>query len=169
MTTPLPILDMLDYDRWATLRVLDAAEALPDGAKAKPEYQKILDKLAHNVGARESWFARVANDDSLAPKGSIFAEGHTAADIRGRLAAIDHEWREALLAEPPREGFEPAHVLEYASFDGKSHRSSVAEILLHVHGHGLYHRGQCGSLLVALGGESPSTDFIVFARDRRAV
>jgi uncharacterized damage-inducible protein DinB len=55
--------------------------------------------------------------------------------------------------------------LAYVTTAGHAMRSRVDDILAHVLLHGQYHRGQIALLVRAAGGEPPSTDYILFARD----
>ena len=54
----------------------------------------------------------------------------------------------------------------YVNLKGEQSTYRFADILVHVVNHGTYHRGQLGHLLRDLGLTPPSTDYLIFRRDK---
>lgn len=56
--------------------------------------------------------------------------------------------------------------VHYNNQQGKSYRTEVGDILIHVAMHGSYHRGQIAAAVRAAGAEPINTDYITYVRQR---
>jgi len=140
--------------------VVESLWGVPQDRQECPEYRKGLTILGHIVLARQLWLSRLGGGP--APSESIFPEEMSLAQIQDRWKTVAGNWTRYLdgLDNPtlgtPR---------EYQSLDGRSFRNLLEDILLHLVGHGFYHRGQIASLVKASGGQPALTDFIFWCRE----
>lgn len=77
-----------------------------------------------------------------------------------RLARANHQGYQTLLASDDR-----ARIVDYHMSNGTAQSTMLADILVHVSHHGMYHRGQVSLLVRASGGTPVSTDYILFVRE----
>jgi uncharacterized damage-inducible protein DinB len=73
----------------------------------------------------------------------------------------------AALAEmgPDLTGARLDELIEYSNHHGLSYRTSVRDILMHLHSHGAYHRGQIHHNLRQAGHEPVNTDYVTYVRE----
>ena len=163
------LLRTIEYDLWASGRVLAAAEPLLGGpagssagaSEAGPAERDTLSAiLSHLVATREVWLGRITGEPAPTP---VFPGPRPIGETRERLAEVVRAWRDALGASP-----EIGPEIRYTSSESERWASTLGDIVEHTHLHGCYHRGQCAMLIRSLGGEPPATDFIVFTRRRPA-
>lgn len=137
------LIELFDYDRWASRLWVETLPTLPFGDRA----EKIL---RHNLGAQRSWLARVIGEDSLPPE---------AADLGQAFDETAQAWKE-LIASANLDAY-----VTYQNFAGETYTSLLSEIARHVINHGTYHRGHLRGLAEAAGFEGfPETDFIRYCR-----
>ncbi|HWD39574.1 MAG TPA: DinB family protein [Fimbriimonas sp.] len=139
------LLEDFDFDLWANVQWLTAAQNMP-----KPE--RPLEVMGHIGWASDIWYSRVAGipfepDPKLEP--SVF-EARTSL------------WKE-LLAKDDLD-----RIVSYRSLAGDPYRRTVEAIARHVIDHGTYHRGQLRGLAEAQQYENfPETGLYLFFMDRR--
>jgi uncharacterized damage-inducible protein DinB len=143
---------LFDYDRWATSKVLTAAEGIGEVVWSA---KRVIDKrglggiLVHTLGAHQRWRNGLAGTGitprpereplpSLAVLRDAWATEWAAID--GWLATLDDAW---LASEE----------------DGVSHW----QMLAHVVNHGTQHRSEAAALLTAEGHSPGDLDMIFFA------
>ena len=148
---------LLDYHRWATLRVLDAAQPLTSdefGRDLSSSHSGIRGTLVHLCGADAIWLARLRGErpPPFPPEGEV----ENVAELRAR-------WLPLLDGLEGQTG-DPQRAVGYARLDGSSQSGSAGDILRHVVNHGAHHRGQVVTLLRRLGHAAPNTDLIAFYR-----
>ena len=153
------LLELLTYHRWATLRVLEATEALSpqDFARdLKSSHGGVRGTLAHLLGADAAWAGRLLGADPP------FALPKEFTDV----AALREPWLAVLDAYPDvLARLSPEDQIVYRNSAGPQ-QSSVAQIVRHVVNHGTHHRGQVVTMLRQLGAAAPNTDLIAFYRAR---
>ena len=141
--------DAFAHHIWATLRVIDACEALSAEqleTNAPGTYGPIVATIRHLVGA-DSWYLHRLSGERYPP---IEEEGMDLAELR---AAIDHNaaaWSEILAADP-----DPEEILEVRRDDGSAYRATKGIRLAQVLHHGTDHRSQICTALTSLGFEPP--------------
>jgi len=152
----------LDYERDAFAKALASLETVPHQARSSPDYQKAIDILAHLIGARRLWLARLEGStlsmDKLFPKradpGSLGPDARRTFDAwRAKLAELDGD--DAL-----RKRF------GYTATEGGRWTTALDDVLTQLFTHSFYHRGQVASLVARCGGTPAVTDFIFWARER---
>jgi uncharacterized damage-inducible protein DinB len=134
---------------WADRAVLDSFHVAAPPPRA-------LEIYAHILGAENVWLSRLRQ----AARGSVWPTLDLAQCT--------------VLAEENRQGYRSylqtldevalTHDLPYTNSAGRSFRSRVDDLLLHVALHGSYHRGQVALLVRAAGNKPAPTDYIGFVR-----
>ncbi|MGE0354848.1 MAG: DinB family protein [Gemmatimonadales bacterium] len=138
---------LLQYDDWANAACL---EALRRAATAPAQAVKLL---AHLIGARRLWLARLRGQQSPL---AVWPE--LGLDACGpELAGLSEDWTAWLGGLTPED---LDRTVSYVNSAGDPWQNSVTDILTHVTHHGAYHRGQIAMLLRGPGLEPPYTDYI---------
>jgi uncharacterized damage-inducible protein DinB len=164
MTRADEIRDLFAYNRWANLRILDAAAALDDDALARDlgsSFPSVLATIAHLLDADWLWLRRWLGESPTA----------MPADWdRSSLDALRATWddieadRTALLARLDDPAL--AREVSYRDMAGTPWTSRMDDMLRHVVNHSTYHRGQIVTMLRQLGATPPATDLIAYHRQR---
>jgi uncharacterized damage-inducible protein DinB len=154
---------LLEYNRWANMRILDAAEPLTE-AELKREipssFQSVLATLVHAMGAEWLWLERWKGTSPTALP---------SADALGSVAAVRARWDE-LWAE--QQAFltglgagDRERAVSYRLLSGDADTRPLGELVRHVVNHATYHRGQLVTMLRQLGRTPPSTDYVQWLRE----
>ncbi len=159
------VLRLFDYHHWAGDRVFDALAGVSAphlDQKWGGSFGSGRALLRHVAGVERLWYERLTgNSPKVIPE---YPPGFGGADFRD-------EWRRSrddqqrFLDEMSRDLL--AGELTYVNMKGERWTYPLADILEHVVNHGTYHRGQITHLLRDLGHTAPSTDYLLFAEDRR--
>jgi uncharacterized damage-inducible protein DinB len=159
------VVRMFNYHHWAGDRVFDVVAELPAADLDKKwggSFGTGRALLRHVVGVERLWYERW-NGNS--PKGvPEFSPAFAGSDFRA-------EWKKSQ-ADQKRflDGLSSDRLssdLSYVNMKGEHWTYPLAELLTHLVNHGTYHRGQITHLLRDLGQTAPSTDYLLFAEDRR--
>jgi uncharacterized damage-inducible protein DinB len=160
------ILLLLDYGRWATGRVLDAASKVSEEqftTSLIPQTMSLRDTLVHMLGAERLWCTRMET--------SISAATLRAEDLPN-VQALRRRW-------PEEERAMRAYLstLDDGALDGtfRYRRSSGAmsdpltrwHTLMHLVNHGTQHRSEAALLLTAFSHSPGDLDFGWFLHSRR--
>ena len=149
--------DLFAHQAWADTAILKAIRAHPNAL----EDENLRKTLHHILIVQRFFLAMVAssgfdNDKegqvpaTLDDFELLFREAHEGLlDLVGRITDADLG---RVLEIPMAPDLHP----------------TVAEVLTQVAMHSMYHRGQCAARLRAVGGAPPLTDFILWAKQRRA-
>jgi uncharacterized damage-inducible protein DinB len=166
MTPTDTVRDAHAWLRWLTGRTLEACSALsPD--EFRREFPigigSVHATLVHLVGAERIWIEVL--------EGSNAALSMPSRDELPDAAAIGAAWREvrprwdAYLAR--LDAKELARVCVRVR-DGKEFRQSVADILMQVPTHALYHNAQLSFMFRSMGHALPDSSWILWGRERLA-
>lgn len=147
------LLRQLDYDRWATTSLFEAAiEAQNTLQDAR------LDVLtAHLVNANVHWVARLQNAKATS---GVWEDRPTAESLPIYQQA--HETLLKLMAHSDND-----HLVKYVSYHnskGEAFWTQRYDILQHLLLHSAHHRGQIAARLRELGVAPPQVDYIFWAR-----
>ena len=112
---------------------------------------------SHVLGAEAVWLARLAGRPSDVAVWPVLTLDQAASLAARNAAELEAVLSALVPGDLDRE-------IVYLTSDGRSFRSTIEDILLHVALHGSYHRGQIMLLIRGGGGEPASTDYIAFAR-----
>jgi uncharacterized damage-inducible protein DinB len=154
------------FNRWATLRFLDAADALTaeELTREMPSsFAGVLPTLVHMLGAEWAWLERWRG---TSPTGFPDATGLTSvAAVRERWDGLWGEEQAFLGGLTAADADRP---VAYRLFNGSADTRLLGDLMRHVVNHGTYHRGQLTTLLRQLGKTPPSTDYIRYLRETTA-
>jgi uncharacterized damage-inducible protein DinB len=158
---------LFDYDRWATMRVLDAWERLDSSSATGPIGDRDLAAiLVHTLGAAERWRAAFAGESS--PGSRERRPGlPTPAELRGDWEA---EWEHrgrwlAGLDDAAAQG--PFHDPEPEGPDDPIEGAPLWQMIAHVVNHGTQHRSEAAALLTQAGVSPGDLDMVDFVVERR--
>jgi uncharacterized damage-inducible protein DinB len=154
---------LFDYNRWANLRYLEAAEDLSpeDGARDMgSSFPSVIRTLAHMLGAEWVWLERW-NGSSPTSFPDLDALDSVAA-VRARW---DNLWRDQLAFLDACEAHDPRRSISYRNMSGTPDERPLDELMRHVINHATYHRGQLATLLRQLGRTPPPTDYVRYLRE----
>ena len=150
-----------EYEKDSHRKVLASLETATETGRASESYQKAMNIMGHIVAARRIWLHRL-NPKSERPE-DLFPNRTTWDDLLAQIQIMERDWTDyfgnLIDADLQR-------AITYQSFSEKVwYRSIVADVLTHVYGHSLYHRGQIASLVRVAGGQPAETDFIIWTRE----
>ncbi|WP_422845326.1 DinB family protein [Acidovorax sp. M2(2025)] len=153
------------YNVWATARLLDAVQALPEEDYRRDAglfFQSIHGTLNHLlVGEHLLWFVRFSEGTS--PRMALDAEAEPdRSALARRLRDGAARW-EPLIAGWPAARWEG--TLDYITMRGTAASLPFAATLAHVFNHGTHHRGQITAALTALGQPCPELDLVYFLQN----
>ena len=158
------VLQIYDYNYWASARILDTAAAVSDEqfvARADFSHGGLRDTLTHILGAEWAWRSRIQAGHSptalLAP-----ADFPTLAALRERWTGEEQAMRGYLawLTDADLD-----RVVHYRSTRGDALSAKLWHILYHVANHGTQHRGEAAAMLTSLGHSPGDIDFSVWMRE----
>ncbi|MGE0159576.1 MAG: DinB family protein [Gemmatimonadales bacterium] len=154
---------LFEYNRWATRRLLDAAEALrPEDLRRdlKSSFPSVLDTLTHMIGAEWVWLERWKGRSPTA-----FLDTAALDSIRAVRLRFDGLWREQQGFLDGLENGDETRDVAYKTFKGEADQRPLAELIRHIVNHATYHRGQVVTMLRQLGVTPPPTDYVRWLRE----
>jgi uncharacterized damage-inducible protein DinB len=155
---------LAEYNRWANLRLYEAALAMPEEAYRRPTgvfFGSLHGTLNHLLLADRIWLKRLTGE----------------GEHPDRLDAILYDNRRDLLGARMAEdarllavvgGYTEADLdaaVAYQTTSGKPYSQALKDILLHLFNHQTHHRGQahaCCSIVASA--EPPPLDLLLFQR-----
>lgn len=151
--------NLLNYDRWASNRLLQAMES--EGI----ENPKALRLFMHTFDAQQVWHDRIRHsifkekfDNSL----PSYQDGDlSVAKAKEKMDEV-HIKLDRLIDYIEEARLEKS--IAYASLEGGQYLNSLEDILTHIVNHGTHHRAQISALLRSEGHTPPQTDYIYFTR-----
>jgi uncharacterized damage-inducible protein DinB len=156
----IPLLDLIQYNRWANHRILDAVAQLSSEEFTRnlgSSFTSIRDTLVHILWAEWLWLERWQGNspqESFDP-----AQFPTVEPIRRRWVSIETEQTSFLEELVP--GSERRR-LSYINSRNEKWEYSLAQMVQQVTVHSAYHRGQVTTMLRQLGRTPPMTDYLVY-------
>ena len=142
-----------DYHRWATARMLDTCEKLPEEALLEPvggAFGTLFATLVHAYSAEDVWLARWQGEE----------RGFTQPDAFSGLESLRNTWthRQDELSSF-LQTTDPDEI-----FEVRGYRHPLWQMLLHLVDHGSFHRGQTMYFVREAGGEPRPSNFIHYLR-----
>jgi uncharacterized damage-inducible protein DinB len=155
--------ELYRHHRWATGRLLEAAERLPAGELTRspaPGAPSVRDLLVRLLWTDWVWVRRCFG---LSPRIVFDADEYPDVPaLRERWAAVHEEMVELL---GPLDDDGAGRVVAYRDLRGNPRAETLGRILLHVAERGSFHRGGVAALLRGLGAaEPPPMDLLAFLR-----
>lgn len=164
--TPAELRLLVDYHYWARDRMLDALDALPPEAFAKPmgnSFGSIRDTVVHLYSAEWIWLQRWYGSSPSAPPPGVSALSDVTS-VRAAWTALESAVRRYVSELDDARADER---VQYRNMAGVEAESSRWTMLQHVVNHASYHRGQVTTMIRQAGGKAPLTqDLIAFYRER---
>ena len=158
MTLPSTMTDRLrdwyEFEKDCNQHVLRMLKSVPQDRRSEPLFQKAIDKFTHAVVCRELWNYRFGlRSESPA---TVFPEDMKIDQLPGLL---DHVYGlfDQFMSSLNDETV--ASNIEYTSLEGDRHNDRIEDILVHLRGHMMYHRGQVATLVSLCGGQAVDTDY----------
>jgi uncharacterized damage-inducible protein DinB len=156
---------LFDYDRWATNRILKAAEGVPEDeftkARAYP-HGGLRTTFIHALGAGWVWRSRCQFGRSLSTFITV-AEFPTLDAIAQRWQEEQRGWLEFV---GTLNDTDLDRVVEYRTTTGEPQSETLKLLLSHVVNHGTQHRSEAAAMLTDLGCSPGDVDLIVYLRAR---
>jgi uncharacterized damage-inducible protein DinB len=148
------------YDLWATRRLFEHVDALPEADYRRDAglfFRSVHGTLNHLlVAEHELWRRRFA--EGVSPRLKLDAELEPDRErLRERLIDGAAAWQ-PLIESWPEDRLDG--VLAYTSTQGVAMRLPFAATLAHVFNHGTHHRGQVTAALTATGHACPELDLV---------
>jgi len=146
------IATLLQYNRWASARVLDtlqSADGEPEGA---------VELFSHLLRAQDVWYGRVMDTEHAAL--DFWATDPLSACAE-RLDASTRRWN-AVLDE---RGDNLDQPVSYTNSKGTPFETPLRDICTHVVNHGTHHRSQIALVLREADIVPPATDYIFYLRE----
>lgn len=146
-----------DYDYWASRQLLEAITGRPELA------EKTMPVMNHIIAASRVWLDRLYTGQS---EFEVWPEWNTqAAGLHLRKNNL--EW-EVYLQDLESIGVDMASTIRYKTKAGDSFENVIQDIICHVLLHATYHRGQVTQMLREADIVPPTTDFIVYQREKKS-
>lgn len=139
---------------WANQRLMTLVDREPERTRT------VMHLLSHLLAAERVWLLRLRHEDSSVQPVWPAALSREALDA---LVAENRTGYAHLLSTVSED--ELASEVEYRNQTGRTFRTRVDDILIHVATHGAYHRGQIAAAVRAAGGEPVNTDYITYVRE----
>ena len=156
------LLHHVKFNRWATERLFQAAQALPVEQFSRDlgvSYQSVRGTLRHIYQADRIWFQRLIGQ----PTGSL-----DQYETPEELEAWKQDWEtvhERYLSWAESLGdADWDQVIPYRDVRGNPYQTPARQIILHLINHNSYHPGQVAGLLRQLEQAPPTTDLIAYYR-----
>lgn len=154
------LLKLIDYNEWATDRILQqAARLTPEQytAPANIPWGSIRGTFVHMLSAERTW--RLRFRDHVSKPALREADYPTLDDVIAAWQeerAILRAWAETQTDD------DLAQMLHYANSKGEPYEAQLSHILTHVINHGTQHRSEVAVLLTDYGYSPGDLDFIYF-------
>jgi uncharacterized damage-inducible protein DinB len=162
MPVSLPVLlDHIDYNAWASRRLVEAAAQLSPEELNRDFHtadHSVLGTLVHVFSADRLWLARV--------QGAPFPGLPTDAErnlefLQSGFPELHQRWRDWLASLPPDA---PSQEISYSDLKGNQWKQPLWQIMLHVVNHATHHRGQVSGFLRSMGHTPPPVDLSFYHR-----
>lgn len=149
----------IDYNRWATNRLLDTCLDL-SSEQVNRDFgtadRSVAGTMLHLYRSERIWLKRLKGET-----GAYAAAEDDWASLRNRWPALHQAWTEWASGI---DAAELDRVMEYQDLKGSPRSNVLWQTILHVVNHGTHHRGQVSGFLRALGHVPPPLDYIAFVR-----
>jgi uncharacterized damage-inducible protein DinB len=159
--SPEVLQDHIDYNAWASLRLLEAAAHLTPEELNRDFLtadHSVLGTLVHIYFADRIWLARVQG----APFPGLPTDSErNLAFLQTAFPELNDRWRQwasSLTVESPN------REIKYSDIKGNPWKQPLWQIILHVVNHGTHHRGQISGFLRSMGRTPPSVDLVSYQR-----
>jgi uncharacterized damage-inducible protein DinB len=164
--SPDVLLSHIDYTRWASARLVDAASKLTHEDLTRDmgtADKSILGTLVHIFAADRIWMGRITGN--VPAKFVDYDRDMHLSVLQNDWPALLDQWREWIAGLTSETVQRP---ISYKNLKGDARETPVWQIILHVVNHGAHHRGQVSGFLRAMGHVPPQIDLIVYYWEQAA-
>lgn len=156
----------VDYQLWANQILFECLAGLEAEALQRPEglfFPSIHHTVDHLHVVLQIWFARLEGRHMQADFAHIQCAdwNQLKHDLQQTLRNLAH-WLDSR-----DEGFFESEIA-YRRLGGDSSCTAAGDILTHLMGHFVHHRGQISAVATRLGAPAPEMDYLYFLRDLEA-
>ena len=158
MTTSEYMRRIIDYDGWATGRVLAAAGVAEARLRETMmvSHNSAFGDLAHLLWAHRNWLSRWEG------KGNVpCVEPPDFATLRAGFAEVGEGLR-AYVAARTDEDF--GAILHYENTQGQPFQRELGDLVIQVVNHGTTHRAEVGAALAGLGASPGDIDYVYWVQ-----
>ena len=158
--------DLARYQRWANRVLTTAIDSLPAEAPARNVglfFGSIHHTYDHLAQVQTLWAARLRGEPCQADFKRILEPDWERLKAHAQASL---ESFEAWLAAQAPSWFDGETA--FTSSDGTARRMANVDILTHMNGHWMHHRGQISAVLTRLGTAAPEMDYFYYRRDLAA-
>jgi len=156
--------DLYAYNRWANRRILSAIAAVPTDWITRDlgnSFPSLLATMSHILSAEWIWLERWKGRSPAGfPDAGALA---SLPDLTRWWQSVEREQSAFLDRLTPADLVES---IDYRNTAGAPFRAPLWQLMRHVVNHSTYHRGQTVTMLRQLGAVAPSTDLVLFYRER---
>lgn len=150
---------LIDYDAYATARVLDAASHVSE-ARLRQEspvsHTSVFGDLAHLCWAHHNWLSRWEG------RGNVpFETPPDFAALRAGFADVAERLRAFVVGCSDAE-FD--RVVSYQNMAGQPSERRLGDLVIHLVNHGTQHRAEVGAALLALDASPGDLDYVYWLK-----
>jgi len=162
------LLQYSSYHIWANKLLMDSILELPTDQQEKEipsSFPSFYKTFHHMLMAELAWWKRITDEKPVIESIDTFAG--SLKDLCTVLQQQSLQWNEWLVN---RTDTNLQEMITYTHASGKAYTMPLYQIVLHVHNHGTYHRGQLVTMLREIGVEKiPQTDFSAWSRSGNGI
>ena len=164
--TPQDLQALVDFNYWATHRLLAAVDALAPEQFVRDlgsSFRSVRDALSHVHDAEWIWLSRL---DGVSPTSRLPLDRfQDCAALRAGWTEIEAGLRSYV---DSLDDAGAQRVVDYRLLNGDAAADLAWHLVQHVVNHGTYHRGQVTTMLRQLGAAPPSQlDLVAYYREHR--
>lgn len=151
-----------DYQHWANEVLFECLDRLNPQALGEPQglyFSTIHHTVDHLLVVAELWRLRLQGESPIVDYKVLHHPDwrELKKTLRQEMRGLQH-W----LEKQPDVFFEKE--IAYRGSDGKDRRNWVRDVLTHLMGHMVHHRGQISAVATRLGAPAPEMDYIYYKR-----
>jgi uncharacterized damage-inducible protein DinB len=151
-----------DYQHWANEVLFECLDRLSPQALGEPQglyFSTIHHTVDHILVVAELWRLRLQGESPIVDYKVLHHPDwrELKKALRQEMRGLQH-WLEV----QPDAFFE--REVAYRGSDGKDRRNWVRDVLTHMTGHMVHHRGQISAVATRLGAPAPEMDYIYYKR-----
>lgn len=152
----------VDYQHWANEVLFECLDRLEPKSLSEPQglfFPSIHHTVDHILAVAELWRLRLQGESPIVD----FKRLHHPVwrELKNALRQEMRDLQHWLEARP--DGFFESEIA-YRSTEGKERRNWVRDVLTHMMGHMVHHRGQVSAVATRLGAPAPEMDYIYYKR-----
>lgn len=158
------IRDLYNFNEWANKKFIDSISKLNEvkyTSEIKSSFTSIRETLSHLIASEWIWLQRwIGTSPSAPPDWSHKPDLNTLIE---KYIEVESERKKFL------SGLDNKYLTQLVTYNllsCKSGQNILQELLLHVINHSTYHHGQLATLFRQLDETPPSTDMVIYFREK---